>query len=162
MKKWLVRWSTRLTLSGLAFLARRPMLTPLSQAVSQRLARATVKAKQIGQASRTSDLGPLWQRSFPAKKQVPIESASEDTVVAQIHTRCPLRGSGDLQACYRMMAFDRAIMAHVGGQLVVLQSQATPGVNHCRVAMRLKGESMNDLLPAHLSIQEQTCHAQPP
>ena len=151
MKNSLLRWSMQLTLGALAFLARRPMLEPLSNAVTRSLAAATVRAKRIGRASSTSELGPLWQRSFPSKKQVPIESTSEETVVAQIHTPCPLRGSGDLEACHRMMEFDREVMRRAGGQFVVLQSQATPGVSHCRVAMRMQGKSLAGLIPAHIA-----------
>jgi hypothetical protein len=149
MNKWLVRSSVQATLSVLAFLARRPRLEPISNALARWLARTTVRSKAIGRAQEVAELGPLWQRSFPAKKQVPIESTSGNTVVAQIHTRCPLRGSGDVQACYRMMEFDREVVRRAGGQFVVLQSQATPGVDFCRVAMRLEGESLEGLVPAH-------------
>ena len=151
MKKLLIRWSMQLMLSALAFLARRPVLAPLSNAITRWMARTTVKAKRIGHAHNTTELGALWQRSFLSKKQVPIESTSEQTVIAQIHTRCPLQGSGDLEACHRMMEFDRELMRQVGGQFVVLQSQATPGVNHCRVAMRMQGESLADLSQAHIA-----------
>ncbi len=149
MNKWLVRSSVQATLSVLAFFARRPRLEPISNALARWLARTTVRSKAIGRAQEVAELGPLWQRSFPAKKQVPIESTSGNTVVAQIHTRCPLRGSGDVQACYRMMEFDREVVRRAGGQFVVLQSQATPGVDFCRVAMRLEGESLEGLVPAH-------------
>jgi hypothetical protein len=149
VRKWLIRSSVQATLGALAFFARRPALLPLSNALTRSLARLTVRVKGIGRARDISELGPLWQRSFPAKKQVPIESTSQDTVVAQIHTPCPLRGSGDLHACYRMMEFDREVVRKAGGQFVVLQSQATPGVQFCRVAMRLEGESLQGLVPAH-------------
>ena len=66
-----------------------------------------MKAKAIGRATEDGDLGPLWQRAFPSRKQVPIENTSHNTVVAQIHTPCPLRGTGDVHACYRMMEFGR-------------------------------------------------------
>lgn len=146
MKNKLIRWSMQLVLRALAFLARRPGLEALSNAVTRRLATATVKAKGIGRAGTVAELGPLWQRSFPAKKQVPIESVSSDTVFAQIHTPCPLRGSGDVQACHRMMEFDREVLRRAGGQFVVLQSQAEPGVPYCRVAMRMEGASLEGLL----------------
>jgi hypothetical protein len=48
-----------------------------------------------------------------------------------------------------MMEFDREVLRHAGGQLVVLESQATPGVTVCRVAMRLQGQSLDGLVPAH-------------
>ena len=149
MKKWFIRSSMHATLRLIAFFACRPALAPISNALTRSLARLTVRAKAIGRARELAELGPLWQRSFPATKQVPLESTSSHTVVAQIHTACPLRGSGDVQACYCMMEFDREVLRRAGGQFVVLQSQATPGVSFCRVAMRLEGESLEGLVPAH-------------
>jgi hypothetical protein len=149
MNKWFVKSSVQATLSALAFFARRPRLQPVSTWLTRSLARLTIRTKRIGQANSLAELGPLWQQSFPSRKQVPIEIVTMDTVYAQIHTPCPLRGSGDLHACYRMMQFDRTIVAHAGGQFVVLQSQATPGVTKCRVAMRLNGQSLEGLVAAH-------------
>ena len=133
----------------LAFFARRPRLEAASNVLTRALARLAVQSKAIGRAERAAELGPLWQRSFPSKKQVPIVSVSEGTVIAEIHTPCPLRGGGDVHACYRMMEFDREVLRHAGGQLVVLESQATPGVTVCRVAMRLQGQSLDGLVAAH-------------
>lgn len=149
MSKWLIKSFTQGMLRLLAFFARRPWLEPASNALTRTLARLTVRTKAIGRARKVAELGPLWQRSFPSKKQVPIVSISEETVIAQIHTPCPLRGSGNLQACHRMMEFDREVLRHAGGQFVVLESQATPGVTVCRVAMRLQGEPLTGLVPAH-------------
>jgi hypothetical protein len=149
MPKWIIRSFTQGVLNLLAFFARRPRLVFASNLLTRSLARFTVKTKSIGSAREVAELGTLWQRSFPSKKQVPIESVAGNTVIAQIHTPCPLRGSGDTQACYRMMEFDREVLRMAGGQFVVLESQATPGVSFCRVAMRLKDESLTDLVAAH-------------
>jgi hypothetical protein len=149
MPKWLIRSTTQAVLSLLAFFARRPGLSFASNLLTRSLARFTVRAKAIGRTNEISELGSLWQRSFPSKKQVPIESVAGNSVIAQIHTPCPLRGSGDVHACHRMMEFDREVVGRAGGQFVVLESQATPGVTFCRVAMRLKGESLADLSAAH-------------
>ncbi|MCA9644115.1 MAG: hypothetical protein KC492_25655 [Myxococcales bacterium] len=149
MPKWLIRSGTQAVLQLLAFVARRPRLAAVSDFLTRSLARLTVRAKGIGTTREISQLGASWQRSFPAKKQVPIESVSGNTVIARIHTRCPLRGSGDVHACHRMMEFDREVARLAGGQFVVLESQATPGVESCRVALRLQGESVEDLVPAH-------------
>jgi hypothetical protein len=149
MKNRLIRSSVQCTLAVLAFFARRPWLTSISNALTRSLAVATVSTRRIGRANCVAELGPLWQRSFPSKKHVPIKTITEDTVYAEIHTPCPLRGTGDLHACYRMMEFDRAVLRHAGGQFVVLQSQATPGVSHCRVAMRLNGKSLKGLHTVH-------------
>jgi len=149
MRKWLIRLTTKTVLGLLAFFARRPNLAFASDFLTRSLARLTVKAKAIGTATGVAELGDLWQRSFPSRKQVPIESVAGNTVIAQIHTPCPLRGSGDLLACHRMMEFDREVARMAGGQFVVLESQATPGVAFCRVAMRLKGEPLEGLVAAH-------------
>jgi hypothetical protein len=149
MKNTLTRWSVQLVLTFIAFLARRPRLICVSNAIARWLARGTVRFKSIGRAATVAELGPLWQRSFPSRKQVPIESVSATTVIAQIHTPCPLAGTGDLHACNRMMEFDREVLRHAGGQFVVLQSQANPGVSYCTVAMRMQGQSIDDLIPAH-------------
>lgn len=133
----------------LAFLARRPALAGVSDRITRFLARNTVRSKRIGRASEVGELGPLWQRSFPSKKQVPIVSVSDDTVIAQIHTPCPLRGTGDVHACHRMMEFDREVVRRAGGQFVVLESQATPGVTVCRVAMRMADAPLDGLIAAH-------------
>src|SRR5512138_1374997 len=149
MKNWLIRSSVQVMLAVLAFLARRPWLKPVSDALTRSLAAVTVHTRRIGRANSVAELGPLWQRSFPSKKQVPIKDITEDTVYAEIHTPCPLRGTGDVHACHRMMEFDRAVLRHAGGQFIVLQSQATPGVIHCRVAMRMNGASLEGLHAAH-------------
>jgi hypothetical protein len=47
------------------------------------------------------------------------------------------------------MEYDREVVRHAGGQFVVLESQATPGVKHCRVAMRMKNVPTDDLTPVY-------------
>ena len=153
MRRVLIKYGTRFILALLAFLARRPVLHGLSDRLTRSLARLTVRSKGLRPTAQLAELGRLWQRSFPSAQQVPIESITADTLIGQIHTRCPLRGSGDLQACERMMEFDREVLRQVGGQFVVLQSQASPGVSHCRVAMRLSGEPMADL-PRLVQVQQ--------
>lgn len=149
MGKWFIKSFMQAMLRLLAFFARRPGLEWASNLLTRSLARLTVRSRSIGRATRLAELGPLWQRSFPSSKQVPIVSVSDDTVMAEIRTPCPLRGSGDVHACHRMMAFDREVLRSAGGQFVVLESQATPGVTVCRVAMRLQGASLAGLVAAH-------------
>lgn len=134
-----------------AFVARKERLSTLSKAMGQSTAQLVVSSKGLQRAHNLKDLGETWQRAFPSKKLVPIESISDNTVFAQIHDHCSLRGSGDVQACYRMMEFDRGVLERIGGQLVVLESQATPGISRCRVAMRMVGQDMSDLEPAHIA-----------
>lgn len=152
-KKLLLRRGMAALLTISAALARPPALWPLSRAWSRWLAKMTLRRKKICQTSRQiSDLGTAWQAGFPSPKQVPIEAITAETVFARIETPCPLRGTGRTAACWRMMEYDRAIAAAAGGQFVVLQSQAEPGVTACRVALRWAGAETADLVPAHLRV----------
>lgn len=155
LHKGLLRHGMAVLLTVSAALASRPALWPLSRAWSRWLARITLRRQKICQTSRQiSELGRAWQRSFPSAKQVPIEAVTAETVLARIETPCPLRGTGRTAACWRMMEYDRTIAAAVGGQFVVLQSQAEPGVSVCRVALRMAGAEMSDLVPAHVRAPE--------
>jgi len=132
-----------------AFVARRERLAWLSVGLGHTMATVVRRSRGMGQARHVADLGSIWQRAFPSTKQVPLESITDRTVIAQIHTPCPLRGTGDLDACHRMMAFDRSVVERSGGQFIVIESQATPGVTICRVAMRMADQPVDDLVPAH-------------
>jgi hypothetical protein len=155
MQRFFIRHGMAALLAVSAALARYPALWPVSRAWSRWLARNTIRRQKICQTSRQiSDLGRAWQSSFPSAKQVPIEAITTETVFARIETPCPLRGSGRTAACWRMMEYDRAIAAAAGGQFAVLQSQAEPGVRHCRVALRMAGAEMSDLIPAHVRAPE--------
>jgi len=90
-----------------------------------------------------------WQRMFPSKEINHIKSIEKDTVYAEVRVLCPLRGSGNVAACYRAMGYDRAMLRKIGGQLIVLRSQAEPGVEVCEVALRMKTANINDLVAAH-------------
>src|SRR5690349_8307165 len=97
------------------------------------MAQLAIRAKGIRPVSDAAELGAQWQRAFPSAKQVPIKRIDHGTVYAEIHTPCPLRGSGDVNACHRMMEFDREVLKQAGGQFVVLRSQAEPGRTYCEV-----------------------------
>ena len=104
-------------------------------------------------AKAQADVGSLareWQRMMPSRKMVPIVEETADTVVAEIHAVCPYRGSGNVHGCHRMMEYDRKMLETIGGELVVLRSQAEPGVSVCQVALRRKGADLSDLAPAHI------------
>ncbi len=149
IQKNLIRRSVQSVLAVSAWMARRESMNALTERFMNTLARATIRSKGIRRAEDLADLGRQWQRGFPSAKQVPIRDITEDTVYAEIHTPCPLRGTGDVHACYRMMQYDRAVVRAAGGQFVVLSSQATPGNTFCCVAMRPAGAEASDLVPAH-------------
>jgi len=136
-------------LGASAWLARRPRLERVTAAVMRGLARAAIHARGLRPAATPAHLGEQWQRSFPSAKQVPIRRIEGDTVYAEIHTPCPLRGTGDVHACWRMMEYDREVLRHAGGEFVVLRSQAESHRTHCEVAMRMAGRGTADLVAAH-------------
>lgn len=148
LAKTLIRAQMALLLGISAFLARRPRLWPISRAWSRGLASLAVRSKGIAQAGDTAGLARQWQRSFPSPKQVPVDRVADGIAHARITTPCPLRASGDTQACWRMMEYDRAVARAAGGDFVVLASQAEPGRSYCEVALTLAGRGAA-LMAAH-------------
>lgn len=100
-------------------------------------------------------IGSEWERLLASRKTAhlttvePQTGSTPETAYGEISVRCPLRGTGDVHACHRLMAYDRALVEAAGGQFIVLESQAVPGRTHCRIAIRKKGERVDDLVPAH-------------
>lgn len=130
-------------LGVLASLAKDPNKATITDWVLKRLALSTLRLKGVRSANNLETLGRGWQQAFPATKEVPIRLITDDTVYAEIHTHCPLKGSGDMEACHRMMAYDRHFVSQLGGEFRVLQSQVDPAVQVCQVAMRLKPQGEN-------------------
>jgi hypothetical protein len=149
LRSRVIKASVAASLAVAAFFARRPRFDAVTGALMRAMARLAIRSKGIRPARDDADLGAQWQRAFPSAKQVPVTRIEHGTVYAEIHTPCPLRGTGDVHACWRMMEFDRAVAAHAGGQFVVLRSQAEPGRTHCEVALRRAGAPLTDLVPAH-------------
>jgi hypothetical protein len=148
-KRW-IKTYMGLILNVLAFSVRRKYLQGFAKKLAHFLANSTIKAKKIRKAQNLEELGKMWQKGFPSAKQVPIKAIDSTTVFAEIHTPCPLRGTGDTYACYLMMEYDRKIVEKAGGEFVVLASQAEIGQTFCQVAMRFKEQTMIDLQAAHL------------
>lgn len=68
----------------------------------------------------------------------PIVGIKNGVAEGEIHVHCPLRATGNSQACYRLMQFDRTIVEELGGELVVTESQSTSGKSYCKVAIKKK------------------------
>jgi hypothetical protein len=130
-------------------IARAPELAPLSRILMRFFAWQSILLHRGRRRASLQEVVFEWQRMFPSKEINSIQSIERDTAYAEVRVTCPLRGYGDVSACYRLMEYDRAMLEKIGGQLVVLRSQAEPGVDVCRVALRLQGMNMDDLVPAH-------------
>lgn len=131
-------------------LARSRLFARLTYPLMRFFAYVTLKVKGLRKPENVEGLAKEWQRMFSSRKVFPIKEVTEDTVYAEIHAKCPLRGTGDVHACYKMMEYDRAMVEKMGGEFVVLESQSNSGNPYCRVAMRMKGANMDDLEEAHL------------
>ncbi|WP_137888038.1 hypothetical protein [Pseudomonas sp. 2FE] len=92
-----------------------------------------------------------WRQMFGLNRFWKIDRIDDDTAYCEIHFPCSLERTGDVQACYRLMEYDRALVEKIGGQLVVLESRADPKVaGSCKVAIRKRDDLRTDLIPAHL------------
>lgn len=92
-----------------------------------------------------------WRRMFGLNRFWKIEKIENDTAICEIHFECSLEKTGDVQACHRLMEYDRALLDKIGGTLVVLESRADPKVKGCcKVAIRKRDDERTDLIPAHL------------
>lgn len=154
LSKQFIRQAFNNIAKGFAFVARNEQLAPLFKAMGQGTARLVVNSKGLPRAHSLEELGETWQRAFPSKNLVPIESITDSTVFAPIHDHCSLRGSSDVGAGYRMMEFDRGVLERIGGLFVVLEFQATPGITRCHVAMCMAGQGMGDVRAVHTVNQE--------
>jgi len=150
-KQYMTKYGVQTVLNVTAFLAKREALEHVSNKLLGAAARFSVNKTKSSQPKSIEELGASWQKAFPSPKQIPLVEIKEDTVYAEIQTPCPLRGTGDLKACYRMMEYDRAYMTHFGGEFVVLKSQAEGGVNVCKVAIQFANkDNPTKLVHAHL------------
>ena len=133
-----------------AWFSSRPWLNFVTRPFMRGLGAVTMRMRRAQPQTTVEEIGREWQRMFPSRTGVPITRVENDTVYAEIHIACPHRGTGNVEGCYRMMEYDRKMLEGIGGQFVVLRSQAEPGVEVCRVAMRKADLSVDDLMPAHV------------
>src|SRR5690606_31524053 len=149
LKNRLIKSSVDGFLRATASLCSRDELERVALGLMSTFGRSMASARGVRPQEGPRAIAETWQRAFPSKKEVPIVRVDDDTAYAKIHTPLPRRGCGDVRACYRMMAYDRAFAAQAGGAFVVLRSQAEPGVTTCEVALRSSRLPAGDLVPAH-------------
>ena len=157
MKKLLEKLSVfQFFLKGFAFFAQRPFFSKLTQGLTSSSARLNLLLNKPQPSTEVAQLAQTWQELMPPDGQelFPITEVTEDTAYSEIHLHCPLRGTGNAQACYKLMNYDRQLMNKIGGQLIVLESQSNSGKPYCRRAIRPKGQDTTDLIPAHQKAQK--------
>lgn len=131
------------------WLSSRPAWESRTRQIMRAFGAFTVWLMRAKPQSEIEAIGKEWQRMFPSDDDVPITKITNDTVFAEIHIKCPHRGTGNVRGCHRMMEYDRKMLERIGGQLVILRSQAEPGVSVCQLAIREAGASIVDLTHAH-------------
>lgn len=136
----------------LAFFSRRPFFDRFTRWATRQSARLNLQLNRPASSDQVGELAQTWQSLMPPDGQAyfQVKEVADDTAFVEIHLHCPLRDSGDVEACHKLMNYDRHLMRKTGGQLIVLESQANSGKGFCRLAIRRKGADVSDLVPAHV------------
>ena len=142
------------TLRIFAFFAKRKGFTRFTQFLTTKAANLNIKLNKPQPATNVEALAHAWQQMMPsdAQDKFTIEGINQatDTAWVKIHIQCPLRGTGNAEACYKLMNYDRTLMKKVGGELIVKESQSNSGEDHCILAIRKRGANTSNITPAHL------------
>ena len=141
-----------ITLKLLAVFAQSRIFSPFSSWLAGQFAHLNLVLNKPKKAEDLNDLANTWLNLMPpdGRQYFKILKIENNTAYAEIHLHCPLRGSGNAEACYKLMNYDRKLMSKVGGNLVVLESQSNSGKPSCLLAIRKKEDDISDLVPAHL------------
>ena len=137
------------------WLSSRPTLEAGARRAMRFFGAFTMLLMRAKPQSEIEAVGSEWQRMFPSSDDVPITKVTDDTVYAEIHIQCGHRGTGNVRGCHRMMEYDRKMLERIGGQLVILRSQAEPGVAICKLAIRKADASTDDLTHAHERVERE-------
>ncbi len=112
----------------------------LSKPISHILAKGTLKNNKGTKKDTIEEIAKEWQRVFSLDEYFKIAQVLDEEVICEIHFECALERSGNIEACHRLMEYDRTIVKEIGGELTVLQSRVDPNVKGpCMVAIRAKG-----------------------
>ena len=135
----------------LAFFSQRNFFNKFTYWVTSLMAKLNLTLNSPEPADTVTELAEAWQRMMPPDGQelFKIAEVTNDTAYTEIHLHCPLRKTGNVEACYKLMNYDRSLMKKIGGKLIVLESQSNSGKNYCRLAIRKIGKDTSDLIPAH-------------
>lgn len=145
--QWGLRLNAALTRRAWGRPLEAHLLTPLFVGFT-RLIRG---GPRVPVGSAPEALGREWERLLgnPRYARLTRVDVATSTAYGEITGVCPLRGSGDVGACHRLMAYDRKLMAAHGARFVVLATQAEPGRHRCEIALRPYDLQAEDLVPAH-------------
>lgn len=152
MRKYLSSQKTfNRILKILAFFSQRKMFDQFTLWLTKKNANLNVRLNKPKATDNVTELAETWKKMMPSDgaEFFKIKEVVEDTAYTEIHLHCPLRGTGNVEACYKLMNYDRTLMKAIGGELIVLESQSNSGKNYCSLAIRRMGENIDDLVQAH-------------
>ena len=152
MKKFLEKQVVfNVTLRVFVFFAQRRGFSHLTQWATTQAAKLNLALNRPKSSTEVEKLAQTWQDLMPPDGQAyfPIKEVNADTAFTEIHLACPLRGTGNVHACYKLMNYDRELTRKAGGELSVRESQSNSRKNYCRLAIRPLGSDTSDLVAAH-------------
>jgi len=88
-------------------------------------------------ADNKTKIGEKWKALMPedAPNLFVIKKDSERFAVTEIHLKCPLQNTGDIEACHRLMHYDRTLMKKYNVKLEVVNSQASVEHSFCTLKL---------------------------
>jgi len=130
-------------------ISQKNYLNLLTYTLTWLLAKLTILSRKGKSKSSVEGMTNEWLRMFP-EGICSIEKVEDGTGYGLVHADCSLVGTGDVNACYKMMNYDREMIEKIGGTLTVLESRANPAITQCcKVAIRPLNDQRTDLIPAH-------------
>ena len=146
------------SLKFLSFLSNWKLTMLLIPPITKLLARLNLFLNRPKPVKDLKELAETWKALMPSDGQENFRftGLSGQTAFVEIHLHCPLRGTGKVNACYLFMNYDRSLLESIGGSLTVLESQSNSGKSYCKLAIRRREDSIDDLIPAHLNIENRS------
>ncbi len=126
------------TLRALSLIGKRKTFNRLTLALTTLLAKLNIRLNKPTKSDSVEDLAQTWKALMPrdGQEHFKITRVEDDVAYAEIHLHCPLRGTGNREACHQLMNYDRKLMEHVGGELTVLESQSNSGKPYCCLSIK--------------------------
>lgn len=119
--------------------------------IARILAHISLFKNKARRRETVGEIAEEWCRMFGLPQFWIIDRVEDETAYCEIRFDCSLEKTGDLQACYRLMEFDRALLKKIGGKCIILESRADPRIKgSCVLAIRKYDDPRNELVPAHI------------
>lgn len=124
----------------LAFFAQKKIFDRFTFWATKKNASLNLRLNKPKPVNNVSDLAKSWKKMMPSdgQKFFKIKEITNETAYIEIHLDCPLRGTGNIDACHKLMNYDRSLMKSIGGELTVIESQSNSGKTYCSLEINKK------------------------